>query len=305
MTHEAVNVSAGVVKEWYTNPALPTAPGLVTVYTPFAQTPVTVLPYSTAHLVDVIAGLVKSSENGYAAAAASVISAEIPTTSMARIIFLNIRASSDILLTTVNKHIIIINIKINNIRDIYKRLLNKLIISVLHRIQCSQSDKLEPSMKVLQAIFFFGLCSVAYSQTQEAYDQKDEAKSGILDPSRLKIAHSMSFGMASGTSMSGLQSQSLYSTMMQYQFAAPVTLNLNFDLPVYSSFNSSQNMTGENMQSLDYFRNMPFDVSMIWQPSDRFQMRFSLVKYSEPYGGYFSDGIMSMGRRPFFRPGGF
>ncbi|MCU0608659.1 MAG: hypothetical protein MUF22_02680 [Chitinispirillaceae bacterium] len=160
-------------------------------------------------------------------------------------------------------------------------------------------------MKVLQAIFFFGLCSVAYSQTQEAYDQKDEAKSGILDPSRLKIAHSMSFGMASGTSMSGLQSQSLYSTMMQYQFAAPVTLNLNFDLPVYSSFNSSQNMTGENMQSLDYFRNMPFDVSMIWQPSDRFQMRFSLVKYSEPYGGYFSDGIMSMGRRPFFRPGGF
>ncbi|MBN2038212.1 MAG: hypothetical protein JW768_15835 [Chitinispirillaceae bacterium] len=132
---------------------------------------------------------------------------------------------------------------------------------------------------------------LSWGQTKEAFDKGDMGTSsssikGLLDPSRFSVSHSMSFGMSSGTGSSSLQSQSFYSTMMQYKFAAPLTLNLNFSMPIHSSYSPHQNLTSGNLQSFDYFRNMPFDVSLSWKPSERFQLNFAIVNYPaySPYG---------------------
>jgi hypothetical protein len=146
------------------------------------------------------------------------------------------------------------------------------------------------------------------AQTQDAYDQGEEASkttSGLLDPSRFTVSHSMSFGMASGGVSSSLQSQSFYSTMMQYKFTAPVTLNLNFAMPIHSTYAQQQNLTSNNLQSFDYFRTMPFDVSLSWKPSDRFQFNLSIIHNPYQYGygngyGMYDYGFMPW-RSPFYR----
>ena len=108
------------------------------------------------------------------------------------------------------------------------------------------------------------------------------ASAGLLDPSRFSVSHSMSF-MAGGTQMSNVQSQSVYSTMFQYKFNAPVVLSLNFDMPIHSTFNQYSNFNQDNLQSFDYFRNMPVDASIAWMPSERFMMRFSVLRMPEMY----------------------
>ena len=123
----------------------------------------------------------------------------------------------------------------------------------------------------------------------------DTAKyAGLLDPSRVKVNHSMSF-MAGGSQMSNVKSQSVYSTMMQYQFNAPVVLSLNFDMPIHSTFNQYNNFSQDNLQSMDYFRNMPIDASISWFPTQNFMMRFSVIKM--PESGYYYNSM--------YRPGGF
>ncbi len=142
--------------------------------------------------------------------------------------------------------------------------------------------------------------SLVFAQSKTAYDQTSDSTKdkGLIDPSRLTVSHSMSFGMLSGGGYSSLQSQSFYSTMLQYRFAAPVTLNLNFSLPIHSSFSPYQNLTAQNMQSLNYFKNIPFDVSLSWKPSDRFQFNFSIVNYPSYYGyGMYDYGFMPWSRR--------
>ncbi|MBN1307067.1 MAG: hypothetical protein JXA18_04060, partial [Chitinispirillaceae bacterium] len=97
--------------------------------------------------------------------------------------------------------------------------------------------------------------SAVFAQNEDAYTTGDEQKSvSLLDPSRFDIRHSVSFGAASGSGVNGLKSQSMYATMMQYRFTAPVTLNLNFALPIHSTFSSGRNLTPNNLQSLDYFK---------------------------------------------------
>lgn len=133
------------------------------------------------------------------------------------------------------------------------------------------------------------LCSiVAFSQSEDAYGSGDSQGKGFLDPSRLTVHNSLSFGMLSGAGESGLKSQSLYTTMMQYKFTAPVTLNLNFGLPIHSTLSSAQNLSSANLQSMEYFKNMPLDVSLSWQPNPNMLMQFSIVKYAPDsfYGGY-------------------
>ena len=130
---------------------------------------------------------------------------------------------------------------------------------------------------VLSAVFIF-------SQNEDAYKTKDEQKStSLLDPSRFSIRHSVSFGAMSSSGVNGLKSQSLYATMMQYQFTAPVTLNLNFALPIHSTFSSAQNLTANNLQSMDYFKNMPFEMSLNWQPTKNTLFQLSIVKTSQDY----------------------
>jgi|GEM_PF-796790 hypothetical protein len=135
------------------------------------------------------------------------------------------------------------------------------------------------------------------SQNQIAQDQSSQDQGvpyqsgstnlkGVETPSPLTVRHSLSFGMASGLGSSSLQSQSFYSTMLQYQFAAPVTLNLNFSLPIYSSFSPYQNLSAQNIQSTNYFKNIPFDVSLAWKPSDRLLFNFAIINYPGANMGY-------------------
>jgi hypothetical protein len=122
---------------------------------------------------------------------------------------------------------------------------------------------------------------------------------GVQAPSPLTINHSLSFGMASGLGSSSLQSESFYSTMMQYQFAAPVTLKLNFSLPIYSSFSPYQNLSAQNLQSMNYLKNIPFDVSLAWKPTDHLQFNLMVINpagaNSLGYGMY-NPAFMPWGR---------
>ena len=129
------------------------------------------------------------------------------------------------------------------------------------------------------------VAGIGFSQSEDAYssggaEKKATGLAGLLDPSRFSVRHSMSFGAMSSTGQSGLQSQSLYTTMMRYQFAAPVTLNLNFGLPIHSTLTSAQNLTTNNLQSLDYFRSIPFEMSLSWQPTQNTLLQLNIVKAS-------------------------
>jgi hypothetical protein len=149
-------------------------------------------------------------------------------------------------------------------------------------------DTMKKALFVLSLAVF---CAPVLSQTKADYGSSSGGDSSKVFGL---------FGMLSGGGSSSIQSQSFYSTMLQYRFAAPVTLNLNFGLPIHSTFSPYQNLTGENMQSLNYFKNIPFDVSLTWQPSERFFFNFSIVNYPSYYGyGYdmFDVGPMTRSRK--------
>lgn len=133
--------------------------------------------------------------------------------------------------------------------------------------------------RVVRSLMAVGLLAVSLAaQTEQAYEEDEAVESrSLLDPSRFSIHHSISFGMA-GSSTADLKSQSLYSTMIQYRFAKPVTLNLNFGLPLHSTYNDARNLSWENVESLEYFKNMPFDVSLTWQPREDMQLRLMVSK---------------------------
>ena len=142
--------------------------------------------------------------------------------------------------------------------------------------------------------FIFILLGVLYTfaQTKDAFDGDEKKNGSFLDPSHFTINHSISFGAASNSfGFSNIKSQSLYTTMMQYKFNAPVTLNLDFGLPIFSTFSSTQNLTTQNIQSLDYFRSIPFDFTLSWQPLENCYFQFSVSKYS--------DGSLSSQYYPF------
>ncbi|MBD3317786.1 MAG: hypothetical protein GF344_18535 [Chitinivibrionales bacterium] len=130
------------------------------------------------------------------------------------------------------------------------------------------------------------------AQTIDAYKEGDgtEGKSGLLDPSRLTMNHSLSFGMSAAKGQS-LQSQSLAGTMLQYKFSEPLTLNLDFGFPIHSTFRDDANLTKSNIESMNYFRNMPVSASLTWQPSPRLMMRLTVEKNTgattSPYSNYF------------------
>jgi len=131
------------------------------------------------------------------------------------------------------------------------------------------------------------LVAAAFAQTEDAYKQSQaEVSRSLLDPSRFSIDHSLSFGMSS-SSGSDLKSQSLYSTMITYRFAKPVTLNLNFGLPIHSTYSSGRNLNMDNIESMEYFKNMPFDVALSWQPRENMLLRLNVSHHNvEDYYGY-------------------
>jgi|WetSurMetagenome_2_1015567.scaffolds.fasta_scaffold00008_142 hypothetical protein len=141
-------------------------------------------------------------------------------------------------------------------------------------------------MRSAVAIMMLALASLALGQDEQAYKSTgDTLKGGLLDPSRLTIHNSLSFGMATASGYS-LQSQGLYSTMLSYRISQPVTLNLNFGLPLFSSFNDAQNLNARNITSTEYFRNMPIAASLTWKASDNM---FFLLSFERLPAGYYSD----------------
>ena len=79
--------------------------------------------------------------------------------------------------------------------------------------------------------------------------------------------------------------------MMQYEFAKPVTLNLNFGMPLFSTSDQARNLTPDNLQSAEYYKSMPFDISLSWKPKDNLLMRFSVMRRSaeDYYNGFGRD----------------
>jgi len=140
---------------------------------------------------------------------------------------------------------------------------------------------------------FSAFAAPLFAQSVDAYDlggsgfAGGDSSTGLLDPSRLKVSHSMSF-MAGGSRADDVKSQSLYSTMVQYKFNAPVVLSLNFNMPIHSTFNQYNNFTSDNLSSLDYFRNMPIDASIAWMPAQNLLFKVSVIKM--PENGYFYNG---------------
>jgi hypothetical protein len=153
---------------------------------------------------------------------------------------------------------------------------------------------------------------ILFAQTKDAYETGDsgaEGKKGLLDPSRFSIQNSVSFGMAStGLSKNDLKSQSLYSTMFQYRFNAPITVNLNFGLPIHSTVSSAHNLNLNNIESLDYFKSMPISGSITWQPKQNFILRLNVQRntysgssyYDQMFPGYFRQGSIFADSSSFF-----
>jgi hypothetical protein len=89
----------------------------------------------------------------------------------------------------------------------------------------------------------------------------------------------------------------MYNTMLAYQFALPVTVTLNFGLPIYSSFSPAQNLTASNLTSAEYFKNMPIDLSLSWKPLNNLFFQLNVVR--NPQYDYFSEMYPPFYYQPF------
>jgi|GEM_PF-1959481 len=164
-------------------------------------------------------------------------------------------------------------------------------------------NKLFMMMKNIRTVLFLVLLAAGtlFAQSEGAFGPQPAGHSesaGLLDPSRVSVNHAMSFS-AGGPSFSNMRSQSIYSTMFQYRFDAPVVLRLNFDMPLHSTFNSAMNLNEDNISSMDYFRNMPIDASLSWQPAHN--LMFTVAVMKQPY--YYSPYSFYRQPSPFLRPG--
>jgi hypothetical protein len=142
------------------------------------------------------------------------------------------------------------------------------------------------TMRSAVAVIVLLFTCLAFGQDAQAYTSTgDSIKGGLLDRSRFSIHNSLSFGMGAASGYS-LQSQGLYSTMLTYKVSEPITLNLNFGFPLFSSFNATQNLNSQNITSAEYFKNMPLAASLSWKPTDNM---FFLLSFERMPGGYYSD----------------
>ena len=144
-------------------------------------------------------------------------------------------------------------------------------------------------MKKYCALFFIAVLACAgFGQNADDSNKvivKDSAYDGLIGIKKLTVNHMLSFEAGTGSWNGGVATQGMYTTMLTYRFSRPVTLNLDFGFPIMSSWNSSQNFNAKNIQSLEYFRNMPINMSMTWQPRDNLLFQFSVV-HAPGYGAY-------------------
>jgi hypothetical protein len=144
------------------------------------------------------------------------------------------------------------------------------------------------------------LCmSQCFAQSSADYKStgSDSTKSGLIDLKRLTVNNSVSYGMSSFGGGSPLQSLGLYTTMLTYRFSQPVVLNLNFGFPFMSTYSPTQNLNAQNLQSMAYFKSMPIDMSLSWQPKPNLLFNLSIV-HNGGYGyGFGNDPFM-----PYYFP---
>lgn len=130
----------------------------------------------------------------------------------------------------------------------------------------------------LKRIIIPVLCTVLSVSAQAGNaNQQSDSGCGLQYPPGLFVQHSLSFS-ASSASGSGTQSEGMYSTMLTYQFKKPLTINLDFSLPLYSTFSHEQNLTAGNLFSEEYFNTIPIDISVDWHPSDQLFFQLNVVR---------------------------
>jgi hypothetical protein len=69
-------------------------------------------------------------------------------------------------------------------------------------------------------------------------------------------------------------------------------------MPIHSTFNSAMNLSEDNISSMDYFKNMPIDASLSWQPSQN--VMFTVAVMKQPYSN--SPYSFYRAGSNFFRP---
>jgi hypothetical protein len=151
---------------------------------------------------------------------------------------------------------------------------------------------------LLSGVLILTGLTICAAQTTEAFDS-DKKSPGLLDPSRLTIHQSASFGMST-SNFSDMKSASIYATMLQYKFSQPLTLNLSFGLPIHSTYDPRFNLTPENLKSAQYFQNMPFDATLTWQPSESMTMQLSVARYTGASNYMTNPSLLRYGRLGMF-----
>jgi hypothetical protein len=153
-------------------------------------------------------------------------------------------------------------------------------------------------MRAIKIVAVVAMCCAAvWAQTADSYlPSKDSSKAGLLDPSKFSINHSVSFGMSSASG-SSMKSLGLYSTMLSYRFSQPVTLHMNFGFPLYSSYSPMANPSSQSLRSMEYFKNMPMDFTLSWQPRDNLLLQMSVIRAPQDYfySPYYFPGNRFMG----------
>ena len=121
------------------------------------------------------------------------------------------------------------------------------------------------------------------------FEQSSPDLSGILDPSRLDMSHSLSMGYSSSSRVQrGGNFLGYYENRMSYQLADP--LNLTFYLG-YQFQPQAQQTDGQYRQE----QILP-GFALTYKPSDNFLMHFSYRKLgAQPFGtqGSFADRYMT------------
>ncbi|MCL4304618.1 hypothetical protein KJZ99_01745 [bacterium] len=119
---------------------------------------------------------------------------------------------------------------------------------------------------------------------------------GLLDPSRMKMSHSMSVGYASsgGTSVS----RGLYMNRIDYQIARPLTLTTHLGYQFQPSGPSEWNPanTGQDFVGA---------TDLTWQPSSNSLFRLSVAKGMTPVDRWGNSpyGSWGYGYNPWMFPG--
>lgn len=100
---------------------------------------------------------------------------------------------------------------------------------------------------------------------------------GLLDPSRMHMSHSVSFGYANGGGTS--VSRGLYMNRLDYQISAPlsVTTHLGYQFQPSGPAEWNPARTGNDFVGA---------VDLNWQPSKNSLFRLSVAKGMTPYRGW-------------------